>query len=298
MKLDFIVPGFSKCGTTTLCSLLGDHPDIFITKGELKEPSFFTHHFAQGWSWYETYFRMAKREQVVGEGSTLYSTAEFAELACQRIAQYFPEIRLIFIARNPITRLESSYRELHHNGYEWYRIETPYSIGQAMEELPNMIEDTRYWQRISTFRRYFPDSRILVLFLEDFVQEPARELARCFEFLGVDPSVCMNDLERRLNPGSNKFYDSRILRFIRSHRWSNRWWTNLSAKSRDRLMRAWTLRKPFTGPVRWKRETRRWVVAELAEDARQFLTFYGKPAGYWDFESPGSSTDNAARAAA
>ena len=40
IKIDFLVPGFSKCGTTTLCALLAQHPAIYIP--ELKEPWYFS----------------------------------------------------------------------------------------------------------------------------------------------------------------------------------------------------------------------------------------------------------------
>ena len=40
VDLKFIVPGFSKCGTTTLCSLINQHTDIFIP--EEKEPWYFS----------------------------------------------------------------------------------------------------------------------------------------------------------------------------------------------------------------------------------------------------------------
>lgn len=36
--LDFLVPGISKCGTTSLCALLNQHPHLFIP--EEKEPLF------------------------------------------------------------------------------------------------------------------------------------------------------------------------------------------------------------------------------------------------------------------
>jgi len=32
MRLDFLIPGFAKCGNTTLCTLLGEHPEIFMPK--------------------------------------------------------------------------------------------------------------------------------------------------------------------------------------------------------------------------------------------------------------------------
>jgi len=40
IRIDFLIPGFSKCGTTTLCALLAQHPSIYMP--ELKEPWYFS----------------------------------------------------------------------------------------------------------------------------------------------------------------------------------------------------------------------------------------------------------------
>ena len=169
VRIDFLVPGFSKCGTTSLCSQLAKHPEVFIPGA--KEPCFFAYNFEKGWPWYETFFKDAGAARILGEGSTFYTAAEFEDQVCQRVFKYFPHVRLIFIARNPIARLESSFREHHHSGYK-YGISAPYSIGQALQKSPNIIDDTLYWQRISAYRRYASDSQIHVLFLEDFVRNP------------------------------------------------------------------------------------------------------------------------------
>ncbi len=279
MKVDFFVPGFSKCGTTSLCAMLGEHPGIFIP--ENKEPCFFAQWYHLGWEWYEKVFAKARDGQRIGEGSTFYSSGEFAETACQRIVQHFPDARLIFIARNPVTRLESSYRELHHSGEDFGAL-APFSIGQAMKEFPAMIDDSLYWQRLSTFRKFVPDERILLILLEDFQRQPAAELVRCFEFLGVDPSVRVENLDRRLNAGATKRYDSRLMRFIRTHRWTSRIWNKLPKPRQRQLAEALGLRKPFKGPIPWDAEARAWLIERVGDDARRFLAFCGKPADYWD----------------
>ena len=89
MKLDFVVPGFSKCGTTTLCSLLSEHPDIFIPG--IKEPNFFVKWYAKGWDWYEGLFDEASEHQLCGDGSTGYTTTRIVDRSCRRILQFFPQ---------------------------------------------------------------------------------------------------------------------------------------------------------------------------------------------------------------
>lgn len=285
MKLDFAIPGFSKCGTTTLCSLLAEHDDIFIP--EVKEPNFFTWKYDQGWDWIQTHFNLASEHQLWGDGSTSYSAAGSAELACQRILKDFPATRFIFIARNPVHRLESSFREFHHSGYQ-YGLEVPDDINEALQSLPNMIADSRYWSLINVYRDRVPDDRILVLFLEDFKKDPAGELRKCFTFLGVDPDVRIRGLERRLNSGSTKYTDTNAMRVMRAINSSTPVcrWSATNAKRNGRRDSA------YGSPSRYRssgRPSHARLIEALGDEINNFLKFYGKPEEFWGFETWASS---------
>ncbi|MCA9120097.1 MAG: sulfotransferase [Planctomycetaceae bacterium] len=286
MKLDFAIPGFSKCGTTTLCSLLAEHDDIFIP--EVKEPNFFTWKYDQGWDWIQTHFNLASEHQLWGDGSTSYSAAGGAELACQRILKDFPATRFIFIARNPVHRLESSFREFHHSGYQ-YGLEVPDDINEALQSLPNMIADSRYWSLINVYRDRVPDDRILVLFLEDFKKDPAGELRKCFTFLGVDPDVRIRGLERRLNSGSTKYTDTNAMRVMRRNQFVHSCLSMVSNKCQEKWASRLGLRKPFTLPIKWTTESRARLIEALGDEINNFLKFYGKPEEFWGFETWASS---------
>lgn len=291
MNLKFVVPGFSKCGTTTLCSLLGDHPDIFIPKE--KEPAYFAYNFQKGWDWYEESFLSALPGQFCGEGSTFYTAAEFAEIACHRMLEAFPDLKFIFIARDPLTRLESSFREMHHSGYK-YAIQADYSIGRALRDLPNMIADTMYWKRLQTYRQLVSDDRIHVLFLEDLKKNQPTELGKCFEFLGVDPAKHVQPTKRRLNAASEKLYDSRLYRAIQNHNWSSTIWSRLSPSARSICTQAFRLRRPFRKPIVWCTEDRAWAAAQLASDSQAFLRWAGKPDDTWQLTGNSSGLQRAA----
>ncbi len=295
MKLDFLVAGFGKCGTTSLCAALAEHPGVFIPKE--KETAFFAFYHYRGWPWYENFFRDARPAQISGEGSQFYSCEMFETLSCQRIFEYAPDLRLIFIARDPIARLESYYRELHHSGHV-VKVNAPYTIAETLAAFPHMVTDTLYWQRINTYRSCAADERIHVLFLEDLAARPEVELARCFEFLGVDPSEFSSGADRRLNSGSRKLYDSRLMRMIRTRPWLDCYWKRLPIRWQNRFGRATGLRRPFRkGPVEWDEDFRDRVLDTLARDVRQFLEFYGKPAGFWGQEYV-DRTEHPTRAAA
>ena len=81
-RLDFVVPGFGKCGTTSLCAMLALHPQLFIPAA--KELWFFSlPNYRDGWPQFSAHFRHAQPGQKLGEGSTAYLALEEGEAAAQ-----------------------------------------------------------------------------------------------------------------------------------------------------------------------------------------------------------------------
>lgn len=135
MKPTFIIAGCGKCGTTTLAYLLGRHPDVFVSKP--KEPNFLSDEcvYSKGWEWYQSLFEEGANKKARGEASVSYTLEEYESIVIDRISQHLPDIRIIYIARNPFKRLESVYREHHNIGhqYGWY---LPYSLKDAVAYRP------------------------------------------------------------------------------------------------------------------------------------------------------------------
>ena len=280
MKLDFIVPGFSKCGTTSLCKMLGAHPDIFIP--EMKEPSYFAENYRLGWNWYLQSFTDRKQEKLSGEGSTVYSSLEYAKLVCQRIEPQFPKCKFIFIVRNPIERLESSFREMHASGYR-YAVVPDYHFGRALRQLPNMVADTMYSQIMRIFLDHFPKEQIHVLFLEDMKLDAERELEKCFEFLDVDASSFEQAIVTRANASKTKVCDTKLLRWIRTGKVVAQYWNHIRVEKQEVIMKRFKLRRRFDDPIEWDDYAKCVFNHAIRSDAIEFLRMFGKPDNYWDF---------------
>jgi len=279
-KLTFMIPGFSKCGTTTLCSLLNEHPDIFIPA--IKEPNFFvTKHYPSQWPWYEDFFKGSESCKAVGEGSTFYSSEKSEKIARDRMLSYYPDLKFIFIARNPFKRIESSFREFHDSGYK-FNVHIPYSLHEALLERKDILDDTNYWDRINNYRDKVPDNRIHVMFLEDLSTDPEAELKKCFEFLDVAPEYKVQTIQKQLNSGGGKSYDTPLMRKIRQHpRWQKRW-SSLSHQRQSRIQKLLRLRKPFNKKLTWEDSSRACVINKIGAGTQEFLAFYGKPVDFWD----------------
>jgi hypothetical protein len=289
--IDFCVPGFSKCGTTTLCDMLNSHTEIFIPP--LKEPGYFAENFGRGRNWYLGLFDERKRERLTGDGSTTYSSLEFADVASDRILAESPDCKFILIARDPRARLESSFREMHANAYK-YGILPDFDFSAALRQLPNMISDTLYWKLINIFRAKIPDSQIHVLFLEDLSRQPALAYQACLKFLGV-PSEPLMIREHRLNAASTKMCDTKLMRWIWTNPYASRWWNCFSLRQQEKLMRCLRLRKRFTAEIEWDAQAQAVFDRVVKPDSRKFLTHFGKTPDFWSIQSPESC--EAARAA-
>jgi len=281
---DFIVSGFSKCGSTSLCAMLATHPGICMSNP--KETNFFLWEYGRGWDWYHDRFRGFLPGQLRGEGSVFYSATECETEAVTRIVRANPQVRLVWIARHPVKRLESSYREAHHGGH-FFGFEAPYSIGDYLREAPVAVEDTRYWRRLDTYLQRLPESQFHVLFLEDLVAEPDAVLARLAAFLGIaaPPRTDPHD-GHWLNRGTEKLYDSRAMRLLRRLPLSRGLVRRADPAVIDRWGRLCRLRRPFRGPIHWQRDDLARVLDRVRDDAVRLLHFAGKPTDYWNLAVP------------
>lgn len=274
-----MVPGFSKCGTTTLCDLLAKHPDIFIPS--MKEANFFVHDsYQDNWQRYFDFYRLHNGEKMIGEGGTFY-TGALSEVASRTaILKHYPQVKLIFIARDPIDRLESSFRELHHSGAK-FGMQIPFTVAETLASLPSFLDDNRYWSRFQNYRQHMEGENIHVLFLEDLQRDPQQELTKCYQFLGVDQHFQGQNEVQALNQGTSKYFDTRLLRRMRKNPYIGFQLQGMGFEKQNRLAIKMGLRRPFKKPIQWEQDTLRWLIGELSEEIEQFLAYSGKPQDIW-----------------
>lgn len=106
MLPNFLIVGAARAGTTSLYYYLKQHPDVFMSPK--KEIDFFDvdKNFEKGLDWYERYFEGYTGQKAIGEASPLYM---YLEKVPKRIAKVIPDVKLIFILRNPVDRAYSHY---------------------------------------------------------------------------------------------------------------------------------------------------------------------------------------------
>ena len=103
---DFICIGVQRAGTTWLYECLKEHPEIFVP--ETKELHFFNDNYEKGMTFYSDFFNDANStKQVIGELTPNYYH-DFTAL--ERISQSLPNVKIIFILREPVARAYSHYQ--------------------------------------------------------------------------------------------------------------------------------------------------------------------------------------------
>lgn len=275
MLPNYLVIGAPKCGTSSLCDLLGQHPDVFMSVP--KEIHFFGRKDPKKTiAWYQAHFDAAAGKAAVGEGSTSYTHPDIIDDCAAEIAARISDCRLIYMVRNPLRRLESDWRMRSQEG--WAKGS---SINESVRLQPTLITQGAYWTNISVYRRLFPDEQILVVFLEDFSRDPQRELLRCFAHLRVKPWSGMRDAEKPRNASNEFRADGGLARLLRGSRAFGALRRSAPRWLVDAGKAALTSRRQYD--VTWEPGVRTDVVETLKVDAAPFLEFCGKQPDYWKY---------------
>jgi hypothetical protein len=195
LKPDFVIIGAMKCGTTTLAAQLGAQDGIFIT--EPKEPAFFSHDeiFARGEDWYRSLYEAADANDLKGEASTEYTKLPTYPRAIERLHSFAPDVRLIYITRDPYARIVSHYMHLWRDGT------VPRDINRAVREHPEFIAYSKYDVQLQPWIERFGADAVLRLAMEDMAKDPQAVLERAARHIGHTGNVAWRDDLDRMNPG-------------------------------------------------------------------------------------------------
>jgi hypothetical protein len=174
----FLVVGAMKAGTTSLHRYLRQHPSVFVTHH--KEPNFFSFEWERGVAWYEAHFAEAGDSVARGESSTSYTRFPNQPLVPERIASVVPDVRLIYLVRDPFARMRSHY--LHWLSFGGERR----SADVALVEDRRYLDWSRYGLQIDRYLEQFAPSSLLVLTAEDLAARRDETLGRVLRFIGLD----------------------------------------------------------------------------------------------------------------
>jgi Sulfotransferase family len=186
----FFIIGAPKCGTTSLHSYLGQHPEVGMS---LRKE---THYMvgsenivypAQRVDSLEEYERLFDSTLAVrGEASPSYAEHPRHKGAPERIRDLVPDAKLIYLVRDPIERGVSHYQ--HRVSMEGERRSFPDALGDLSDISSPYICAGLYGSQLDRYLRHFPQDRILVIDQVDLLTDRRAALREIFSFLSVDPS--------------------------------------------------------------------------------------------------------------
>jgi GT2 family glycosyltransferase len=204
----FLVIGAQKSGTTSLHHNLRKHPSIELVPNfrarvhdwdNRKETGFFDGRGQNyGLRTLDDYRALFNDNGLVqGESCPLYETGE----ALDRIRGAIPDVRLILICREPVSRLESAFNHLRQwhatapSLSRWATWDPTVSFEanvQAELDHPTtfgLVRMGMYAESITRVLGRFRPEQLLVLVAEEYRADPQATYDRIFDFLGVQPAI-------------------------------------------------------------------------------------------------------------
>lgn len=219
---NYIIVGAQRAGTSALNYYLSQHPEIFPSTQ--KEVHFFDYHYQSGERWYRACFPIKSKlipKGITGEASPYYM---FHPYALQRIKALLPNVKIIILLRDPVTRAISNYYK-EFNGPKKFE-KSPIKEAMLNEEL--RLKDEYLAMKSDPFYRslkhqcfsykargiYYPQVKkcfdlfgrdnVLVINSEDLLSSTESSLREVFSFLGVDLHFSIQDTQPR-NVGSKRY---------------------------------------------------------------------------------------------
>ena len=197
MKTDpvhFFIVGAQRSGTTYLYNLLDQINQISLNKPARPEPKFFIDNYENaGIDEYMKIFasKVGANTLAYGEKSTSYYEIDQVP---DRIKNFFPKGRIIFLLRNPVERAISNYFFSVENGLETRDIhavfldqEKPPNYSSSISVSPfNYLGRGMYFESVNRFIQKFGSDFVYVMTLEELTEDPYHEIKKLIEFLEIE----------------------------------------------------------------------------------------------------------------
>uniref|UniRef100_A0A8C8S7J2 Sulfotransferase n=1 Tax=Pelusios castaneus TaxID=367368 RepID=A0A8C8S7J2_9SAUR len=181
-----IIVGVKKGGTRALLEFLRAHPAVRALGAE---PHFFDRGYERGLRWYRNLMPRTLEGQITMEKTPSYFVTKEAP---KRIYNMSRDTKLIVVVRNPVTRAISDYTQTLSKNPT-----IPSFQALAFKNFSTGLIDTTwsavrigiYAKHLDNWLQYFPLSKFLFVSGERLVSDPAGEMGRVQDFLGLKKVV-------------------------------------------------------------------------------------------------------------
>lgn len=195
-RVDFIVAGAQKSGTTAMRHFLSAHPEIGMPQSHIKETHFFSIGYKRAksgdYSDYHGLFDAAALAKVTGDVTPLYL---YLTGSLERAQAYNDRMKVVVILRNPIDRAYSHWNMERVKGKE--RRSFPAALAHALwhqarhgqHPTYSYLQRGFYANQLQRLFSIFPREQCKIIKHEAFTSDYQTTLKDVFSFLGVSEDV-------------------------------------------------------------------------------------------------------------
>jgi len=192
MKVNAIIIGAGRSGTTTLYKYLENHPDVCFS--DIKEVHYFSVEdlYQRGEDYYHSFWKQCKDENIKVAADTYLLIDKNAP---KRIAEYNPDMKIVVILRNPAERTWSSFQYAKNNGYisdnksfiQSIKEEEEHILSSDITVQNNLCNlwQSKYYEHVSYWSEFFPQKNILLLKTSDLKNNTNFLLKQLSTFLDI-----------------------------------------------------------------------------------------------------------------
>ena len=208
---DFLIIGSMKCGTTSLHDYLGKHSEIYTTSP--KEIHFFTKKNITS-ELLDNYFsNFQTHKKLSGSSPQNYTKRHVRDFSGvpRRLYKYLPNIKLIYIVRDPMKRIISHYNEAQEGGYAPNE-----RLNSFLKDYKNnhYVKTSMYYFQLQAYLEYFSMDQILVIESERLMTNRLETINTVFDFLGVDMMYNESIFNYKTNTSAKKLRNNYLGRII------------------------------------------------------------------------------------
>ena len=239
--LNFVIAGAQRSATTSLKQAMAEHPGIgFLSNREdalshngcyvgypFATPFFSKSFaaFAKGKSVYESISRSAGDVRYIGTKWPYFMI--WPHIACN-MRQHLPGLRLVFILRNPMDCLWSSFKKSYkgeslHDDFSLYvrtgleaieegwreknRNHWPHMLFDSSNEA-NAIDRGFYYPQLMNFILLFGWAQVYVMNYVDFALDPKTSMDALFTWMGLEPVSTLRSIGKKHNAANEHAPDT------------------------------------------------------------------------------------------
>ena len=228
-SLDFLCVGAPRSGTTTLHKVLFKHPEISLPPSK-ELPIFHRLDFSERLWKKLVKVHWSCKGGLIGKITPQYWTEPYLPRV---LREWFPDVKILVILRDPIERFVSAYRMRFIRGWEtrtfreflndalqvsalnWAREHS--FLREDGDPAPFVAVAGEYYRILLKWLDFFPRHQIHIVLFEEMVSQPQKVFDGIFSFLGVTP-IKLTELPHENVPSSSLIPGTLSRGFLAIHR--------------------------------------------------------------------------------